>query len=191
MDQGLGRWQLRSIWDKSCLFTYLGRLWGLHSSEALTQSQNNKPWFPDCSKQHPGNSAQSLFHLQSAGNEVFAEYQDRRPGPGQSHLVFSWPHTGSRAVERLAATSPACWLTPKLFHHVLSQVSSQASWGGTKELEEGTLFMFGSFCAERKLAPDWVKAVLPGRPWEALNQGLKELAPRHRSSSQTHQANVC
>lgn len=124
MDQGLGRWQLRSIWDKSCLFVYLGRLWGLHFSEALKVT-NNKPWFQDCSKQHPGNSAQCLFHLQSAGNEVFAEYQDRRPGPGQSHLTFSWPHAGSRAVERLATTSPACWLTPKLFHHVFSQVSSQ------------------------------------------------------------------
>lgn len=68
---------------------------------------NNKSWFQDCSKQHPGNSAQCLFHLQSAGNEVFAEYQDHRPGPGQSHLAFSWPHTGSKAVERLATYKPS------------------------------------------------------------------------------------
>lgn len=124
-DQGLGGWQLRSIWDKRCLI--LGGYGAFTPQRHSLEVTDNEPQFQDCSKQHPGNSAQCLLHLQSAGNEVSAEHQDRRPGPGQSHLAFSRPHTGSRAVERLAATSPACWLPPKLFYHVFSQVSSQAS----------------------------------------------------------------
>lgn len=78
-----------------------------------------------------------------------------------THLIlFSFPHKQEAEREEslrvcpvsLGAANPACWLTPKFFYHVFSQLPNplrrEAAPTGTKGLELQTLPVYGSFCAE-------------------------------------------